>query len=104
MKSYKKVKENVYKAPENFQGKVKEFFLAVAVDEDGTEGVVAQLDLGRFPPVEKPLMGATQKDKESIIEAAQNGADQAGIVIRLLRFTNCEVIKEFRPTKNEKMN
>lgn len=98
MKTYKQVKENVYTADENFVKRAKEFYVAVAVNADGHEGVVAHIDLQRFPPVEKPLMGATIADRDSIIELARKASKEAQIKIRVLKYTACEVIEEFVPS------
>lgn len=96
-RQYKKVKDGVYTAEKNFVPQAKEFFLAVAVSNEGNEGVIAKIDLGRFPPVEKPLMGATEEDRKAIFESAKEAAKQSGLVVRILKYTQCEVIETFYP-------
>lgn len=92
---YKKSKENVYIAKENFVGAMKEFFVAIVIDENGREGVVAQIDLNRYPLIEKALMGASQSDKEAILKAAPDCAKKSGMKVKVLRFTQPEIIAEF---------
>ena len=94
-KQYTKIKENVYTAKENFVSKIDEFFLAISVDENGNEGVVAQVDLTSFHLCEKPLMGASKSDKEAILEAADKLSKQHEVKIKVLRFTHVETIAEF---------
>jgi hypothetical protein len=98
-RTYKKVKNNVYIAKDNFVKKATEFYLAVSVDMNGNEGVVAMIDLNRYPHVEKPLMGVSIEDKEAILKAAENASHEAAVKIRVLKYTRCEVIAEFLPKK-----
>jgi len=98
MSDYRKIKDNVYSADKNFVKKAAEFYVAVAVNKDGHEGVVAQIDLERFPPIEKALIGATKQDLEAIKKAAENAAKEHGIRIRVLKYTMSEVIAEFVPS------
>lgn len=97
MKEYKKVNEKVYSAEDNFVKKADQFFIAVAVNSRGEEGVIAEIDLSRFPIVEKPLMGATISDKEAIMSAAEKASKEGDIKVRVLRYTVREVIAEFVP-------
>lgn len=98
-KTYKKLNKNVYQAKENFVKKAVEFYVAVAVDKDGSEGVIAQIDFNRFPPIEKPLMGASIEDRDAIMQAAEAASHHAVMKIRVLKYTLCEVYAEFVPMK-----
>lgn len=94
-KQYKKFKENVYFAEENFISKIHEFFLAIAINKDGKEGVIAQIYHSDIFPVEQPLMGSSKADKEDILKKAKRCAKDSGMKVRVLRFTKCETIAEF---------
>lgn len=98
-KSYEKVNENVYEAKGNFVKKAVEFYVAVAVHKDGSEGVIAHIDFNSFPPVEKTLMGASDADRDAIMKAAKEASKMAVKTIRVLKYTQCEVFAEFVPMK-----
>lgn len=96
---FKKIKDNVYTAKENFVKKATEFYVAVAVDRDGSEGIIAQIDLGRFPPVEKAMMCASIEDRDAIMKAAEQASKDAVMEIRVLKYTKVEVYAVFKPMK-----
>jgi nitrogen regulatory protein PII-like uncharacterized protein len=98
-KKYTKVKDNVFTTKENFVKKAKDFYVAVAVDKDGSEGVIAMVDFNRFPPMEKPLMGASEEDRDAIMKAAKDASENAVMKIRVLKYTQVEVYAEFIPKK-----
>lgn len=98
-KSYKKFKKDVYIAEGNFVRKADEFFIAVAIDANGNEGVVAEIDFNRHPLIEKPLMGVSIADRDAIIKSAQRASNQSEMKIRILRYKVSDVICEIVPEK-----
>ena|ERR1700741_2280004 len=100
-KQYKKVKDDVFTAEDNFVDEVSEFFIAVSKREDGKFGLVAEIDLSKYPIIEKPLIGATKQDLEAILKVAKEAAQRSGGCIKIIRFSKCEIFKEFH--HNEKI-
>ncbi len=93
---YKKIKENVYTARDNFVAEVDEIYVAVAL-MDGQEGILSRVDFSIFPPIEKPMMGATITDKDAILKCAELASKEAGIKINVIKLSKREVIKTFYP-------
>lgn len=100
MSDYKQVAPNVWQAKDNYVKKATEFYIAVSVDENGNGGLIALLDMDRFPLVEKPLIGATQADREAIIKEAKEAAAHSKRKVKVLKFTSVEVICEFLPVED----
>lgn len=99
-KSYKKISDKVFCAEENFVDEADEFYIAVYVDSNGKEGLIAQIDLSHFPPIEKSLIGATIEDRDEIIKSAEKISNEGGLKVKIIRFSKREVIKEFPSNAN----
>jgi hypothetical protein len=87
----------IIKHKDNFVPKMEEFFVAVSVDRDGSEGVLAFAKPNRFPPVVQVMCGATKEDLQSIKEYCQKVADEANRKVRVIKFSAREVIEEYLP-------
>jgi hypothetical protein len=82
----------VIHAPKNEMPRIDCIWAFLSVDEgDGNEGVVAAPLGGAL----MPLIAADPKRLESIIPVAEEIARVTGRVIRLVKFSNREVIRQF---------
>jgi hypothetical protein len=95
MKNYRKLRDNLFIADENMLEKVKEFYIAIYVHDDGKEGILSKIDFNRFPPVEQDAMGASMDDKDAILKYCEKISKEENIKIKVLKFTKCEIIKKF---------
>jgi hypothetical protein len=81
-------------APKNTMPRIDAIWAFVSVDpEDGNEGVCAAPLLG--PGSMVPLIAADEARLKSITPIAEHIAKASGMVIRLVKFTNREVIQQF---------
>jgi hypothetical protein len=85
---------------DNSVDNAQEFFVAVAVSDDGKEGVISVIEpayLGKEFPIERVYMGATTIDRDAIIKKCKKNVKKIGKKIRVLRFSQREVIEEINP-------
>jgi hypothetical protein len=81
-------------APKNEMPRIDCIWAFLSVDDaDGNEGVCAV----HFPglPGLTPLIAADQKRLDMITPWAENLARETGRVLRLVKFTNREVVRQF---------
>jgi hypothetical protein len=104
MKNYKKVKKNFFKNEERIISKITEILAAITLDENGNEGLISSINLESFPPIEKPLIAINKNEKNNIMEIAKMISNKHGIVIKICKFIQCDILTEFKPEKNVKMN
>lgn len=73
----------------NGQLRIDEMFAFIALDEDGTEGVVAFMGT--------PLVGADMERCDSYKPIAQAIATQAGVKVTLIKFSQRTEVEEINP-------
>jgi hypothetical protein len=95
MNNFRKLRDNLYIADKNMLEKVKEFYLAVYVSDDGKEGVLSEIDFNLFPAIEKVAMGASVADRDYILKYCEKISKEKNIKINVLKFSNCEIIKKY---------
>lgn len=72
---------------------IDQMFAFVALDKDGTEGVVATMKEGVY----YPLVGADMERVESLKPMAEKLAEQLGVPVTLLKFSVREEIETILP-------
>lgn len=74
---------------ENYPGhRITELYCMVAIDKDGDEGLPALYS----PDGPVPAVGTTKKSLSKFIEAARRELQSEGVKIKILKFSNPEVV------------
>lgn len=74
-----------------------DFYIGVSVDEDGKEGLIAVGKTEAFHTVINPMVGGTPQDKMAVMEAGNSISKQLRRKVRIIRFSQREILKEFTP-------
>ena len=73
---------------------ITELWAWVCTEKDGGEGIPA-FDLGKGMVM--PLVGADRERVESLRPYAENVVNEMGLPVKLMKFSNMEVIKLIEP-------
>ncbi len=74
--------------------KITEMFAFVCTDKDGSDGIPA-VQTGHFLA---PLLGTDMKRIDSVRPVAQALADDKGVAMKLVRFSQIEVLETLTPS------
>lgn len=75
----------------------EDFYVAVVVNEEGKEGLVACAQPSPAGVVINSMIGGTQQDKEAILKWSDEVAQITRRKVRVIRFHGREIIKEINP-------
>lgn len=80
--------------------KMNDFYVGVAIDENGEEGLVAAACVNPEYPgtvILNPMVGGTPQDKKKIMDSVEKIAKATGKKIRIIRFSSRTIAKEYTP-------
>jgi len=73
------------------------FYVAVAVDDNGKEGLVAWVEHQGERVFINSMIGGSPQDKKRILDSANETAKRTGLKIRVIQFSARNVILEATP-------
>jgi hypothetical protein len=75
------------------ENQINEIYAVLSVDKDGNEGIFAQeIDKKMYP-----LVSSKKEILERVFKFSAESAKICGMKVRLVRFSNREVVKEVTP-------
>lgn len=83
----------VIKNKKNMVDYMQEFFVAVGVDDQGKEGVLATVNTENVVPVINSMIGATEEDLRSIKKQCQKISNELNLSVKIIRFTSKTIHK-----------
>lgn len=84
---------------DNFVNSMKIFYVAVSVDHDGTQGLIAMVNKEGIIPCINSLVGPSEEDLKAIKKYCQEASDSSGRAVKIIKFTNPQIIEEYLPGK-----